>query len=82
MDRVLEWLSDRSLLTFSLDGQIVIMHRLVAQVIRDGLARRQRWAAVCRATAFVLEAYAVALARVAGSSGRQGYPQAGDGAAG
>jgi hypothetical protein len=63
VDRVLEFLSDRSLLTFSLDGQIVIMHRLVAQVIRDGQARRQRWAAVCRATAYVLEAYAVALAR-------------------
>ena len=42
VDRVLEWLSDRSLLTFSLDGQTVIMHRLVAQVVRDGLARRGR----------------------------------------
>ena len=41
VDRVLEWLSDRSLLTFSLDGQTVIMHRLVAQVVRDGLARRR-----------------------------------------
>ena len=40
VDQVLEWLSDRSLLTFSLDGQTVMMHRLVAQVIRDGLARR------------------------------------------
>jgi len=63
VDRVLEWLSDRSLMTFSPDGQIVIMHRLVAQLIRDELARRHRCAAVCRATAFVLEAYAVALAR-------------------
>ena len=27
VDRALEWLSDRSLLTFSLDGQTVIMHR-------------------------------------------------------
>ena len=42
VDRVLEWLGDRSLLTFSLDGQTVIMHRLVARVIRDGLARRRR----------------------------------------
>ena len=40
VDRVLEWLSGRSLLTFSLDGQTVIMHRLVARVIRNGLARR------------------------------------------
>ena len=62
VDRVLEWLSDRSLLTSSLDGQIVIMHRLVAQVIRGGLVRRQRWAAACRAGASVLEGYSVALA--------------------
>ena len=41
VDQVLEWLSDRSLLTFSLDGQTVMMHRLVAQVIRDGLVRRR-----------------------------------------
>ena len=41
VDRVLEWLSGRSLLTFSLDGQTVILHRLVAQVIRDELDRRQ-----------------------------------------
>ena len=33
VDRVLQWLSDRSLLTFSLDGQTVMMHRLVAQVV-------------------------------------------------
>jgi RNA polymerase sigma factor (sigma-70 family) len=63
VDRVLEWLSDRSLLTSSLDGQTIIMPRLVTQVIRDGLARRQRWVAVCKASAFGLEAYAVALAR-------------------
>ena len=47
VDRVLEWLSDRSLLTFSLDGQTVILHRLVARVVRDGLDRRQRLTAVC-----------------------------------
>ena len=37
MDRVLEWLSGRSLLTFSLDGQTVTLHPLVARVIRDEL---------------------------------------------
>ena len=47
MDRALDWLGDRSLLTFSLDGQTVILHRLVARVIRDGLARRQRLTAAC-----------------------------------
>ena len=75
VDRVLEWLSDRSLLTFSLDGQTVMMHRLVAQVVRDGLVRRRRLGAVCWVAASVLEAYAIA---VAGSQDRptvRGIPQ-------
>ena len=75
VDRVLEWLSDRSLLTFSLDGQTVMMHRLVAQVVRDGLARRRRLGAVCWVAASVLEAHAIA---VAGSQDRpavRGIPQ-------
>ena len=63
VDQVLEWLADRSLLTFSLDGQTVMMHRLVAQVIRDGLARRRRLGAVCWVAASVLEAHAIAVAR-------------------
>ena len=67
VDRVLAWLGDRSLLTFSLDGQTVIMHRLVAQVVRDGLARRRRLGAVCWVAASVLEAHAIA---VAGSQDR------------
>ena len=62
VDQALEWLADRSLLTFSLDGQTVMMHRLVAQVIRDGLARRGRLAAVCWVAASVLEAHAIAVA--------------------
>ena len=33
-------LAERSLLTFSLDGRTVIAHRLVTQVVREGLARR------------------------------------------
>jgi RNA polymerase sigma factor (sigma-70 family) len=67
VDQVLEWLSDRSLLTFSLDGQTVMMHRLVAQVVRDGLARQRRLGAVCWIAASVLEAHAIA---VAGSQNR------------
>jgi RNA polymerase sigma factor (sigma-70 family) len=62
VDQVLEWLGDQSLLTFSLDGQTVMMHRLVAQVIRDGLARRGRLGAVCWVAASVLEAHAIAVA--------------------
>ena len=67
VDRVLEWLGDRSLLTFSLDGQTVMVHRLVAQVVRDGLVRRRRLGAVCWVAASVLEAHAIA---VAGSQDR------------
>ena len=61
VDRVLKWLSDRSLLTFSLDGQTIILHRLVAGVIRNELDRRQRVTAVCEAAAFVLDVYSRAL---------------------
>jgi RNA polymerase sigma factor (sigma-70 family) len=75
VDRALEWLSDRSLLMFSPDGQTVMMHRLVAQVVRDGLVRRRRLGAVCWVAASVLEAHAIA---VAGSRDRpavRGIPQ-------
>ena len=58
VDRALAQLAERSLLTFSLDGRTVIAHRLVTQVVRDGLARRKWLAAVCRAAASVLEGYA------------------------
>jgi RNA polymerase sigma factor (sigma-70 family) len=61
VDRVLEWLGGRSLLTFSLDGQTVVMNRLVARVIRNGLARRGRLAAAYEAAAFVLDVYSRAL---------------------
>ena len=63
VDQVLEWLSGRSLLTFSLDGQTVMMHRLVAQVVRHGLVRRRRLGAVCWVAASVLEAHAIAVAK-------------------
>jgi len=61
VDRVLEWLSGRSLLTFSLDGQTVAMHRLVARVIRNGLARSGRLTTAYEAAAFVLDVYSRAL---------------------
>ena len=63
VDRALEWLNHRSLLSFSLDGQTVIMHRLVARVVRDWLARRERLTAVGRIAASVLEARAITLGR-------------------
>jgi len=61
VDGALARLAERSLLTFSLDGQAVIVHRLVLRVVRDGLARQGRLAAVCRAAASVLDTRARAL---------------------
>jgi tetratricopeptide (TPR) repeat protein len=68
VDRALEQLTHHSLLTSSLDGQTIMAHALVMQVVRDGLARRKRTATVCRAAAVALEARARA---VAGSKDRQ-----------
>ncbi len=62
VDRALAQLAERSLLTFSLDGQTIIVHRLVTQVVRDGVVRRERLTAVCRGAASALEARARALA--------------------
>ena len=62
VDRTLAQLAERSLLTFSLDGQTIIAHRLVTRVVRDGLARQKWLTAVCRAAASVLEAHSRALA--------------------
>jgi tetratricopeptide (TPR) repeat protein len=62
VDQALDQLAAWSLLTFSLDGQTIMAHRLVSQVIRDGLTLRDRLATVCRGTAAVLEARAQALA--------------------
>jgi RNA polymerase sigma factor (sigma-70 family) len=47
----------------------------VAQVVRDGLARRQRLATVCRAAASVLEACAMALARSQDRAAIRSIPQ-------
>jgi RNA polymerase sigma factor (sigma-70 family) len=62
VDRMLEWLSDRSVLTFSMDGQTVSVHRLVARVIRNELARSEMLTAVCTAAASALDEYSRALA--------------------
>jgi len=75
VDRVLEWLGNRSLLTFSLDGQTVIMQRLVARVIRHELDRRQTLTAVCEAAAFVLDVYSRALVGSPDRRAVRGIPQ-------
>lgn len=62
VDRALGQLAERSLLSFSLDGQVVIVHRLVQRVIREQLARQERLVAVCQAAASVLDTRAKALA--------------------
>jgi len=61
VDQALDRMVDRSLLTISLDGQTVIAHRLVARVVREFLARRERLTAAYRAAASVLLARADAL---------------------
>jgi RNA polymerase sigma factor (sigma-70 family) len=75
VDRALEWLSRRSLLTSSLDGQTITMHRLVAQVVRNGLARRQRLATMGRVAAAALEEHAIALARSGDRRAVRAIPQ-------
>ncbi len=61
VDKALAQLAERSLLTFSLDGQAVTAHRLVMRVIREGLARKGQFSAVCRAAASMLDTRAEAL---------------------
>jgi tetratricopeptide (TPR) repeat protein len=59
----LERLADMSLLSFSLDGQTVTSHRLVADVVRERAARRGTLTAAGRAAAAsVLEVHAGAFA--------------------
>jgi len=62
VDAALDKLASMSLLTISLDGQIVIADALVARVVRDRLSRRQL-ADVCRRAASLLEALARSLSR-------------------
>ena len=61
-DRALVRLADWSLLSFGLDGQTVIVHHLVIQLVRDRLSRQGRLAEVYRTAASVLRARALALA--------------------
>jgi hypothetical protein len=56
VDQALERLNEWSLLGFSLDGQAVVVHRLVASVVRHELARQGR----LRAAAAALESSAQA----------------------
>jgi tetratricopeptide (TPR) repeat protein len=62
VDQALAQLAEHALLTPSIDGRTVIMHPLVAQVVRAGLARTERLTAVCRAVASVLHTRADAVA--------------------
>ena len=59
VDLALERLADASLLNFSLDDRTVTVHRLVAEVIRERLARRGGLTEACRgAAASMLEVHA------------------------
>src|SRR6185312_15871863 len=60
VDQALERLNERSLLSLSLDGQAVSLHRLAARVIRAGLARQGRLVTACRAAAAALDGAATA----------------------
>ena len=61
VDDALGRLAESSLLTFGLDGQTVMAHRLVLRVIRDQLAKQARLATVCQVAVLVLAARARAL---------------------
>ncbi len=63
VDEALERLNERSLLGFSLGGQAISVHCLVARVVRGRLARRGRLATVFRAAASTLRESAEALAK-------------------
>jgi tetratricopeptide (TPR) repeat protein len=63
VDQALERLNERSLLGFSLDGQVVSVHRLAARVIRAGLARQGRLGPACRVAASAVEGSVAALAK-------------------
>lgn len=63
LDRALDRLVDRSLLMLSLDGRMVIPHRLTMRVVREALARQGRLTVTYRATAAMLLEYADALMR-------------------
>ena len=60
MDRTLARLAGASLLTFSLDGSSVSVHRLVMRVIRENLTASNSLLPVCQAAAQLLEGLAYA----------------------
>jgi tetratricopeptide (TPR) repeat protein len=62
VDRALEQLAGFSLLSLSLDGQTIVVHRLVSQIVREGMARGERLTVLFRRAASLLEARAHALA--------------------
>jgi hypothetical protein len=62
VDQALERLNERSLLGFSLHGQAVVVHRLVASVVRSELARQGRLRAAAAALESSAEAPAAGLA--------------------
>jgi tetratricopeptide (TPR) repeat protein len=62
VDQTLAQLAEQAVLSLSIDGQAVFMHRLMARVIRDELTQRSQLGAVCQATASALETYAKTLA--------------------
>jgi hypothetical protein len=62
VDQALNRLNRQSLLGFSLDGQAVSLHCLVAQVVRGSLAQRGHLATACQAAVSVLEMSAEAIA--------------------
>jgi Tetratricopeptide repeat len=57
-DEVLGRLAGASLLTFTVDGSAVTVHRLVSRVIRERLAAAGELAAACQAAAGLLDAQA------------------------
>ena len=63
VDHALERLREQSLLGFSLDGQVVSVHGLVARVVREEAAQRGRLAAAFRAAAAALGPAAEALVK-------------------
>jgi len=63
VDQALERLNEWSLLSLSLDGQVVTMHGLVARLVRAWLSRRGRLAAAGLAAAAALAGAAESLAK-------------------
>jgi hypothetical protein len=63
VDRALARLAGASLLTFSVDGSAVTVHRLVMRVIREQAAARNELAGICAAAVGLLEQLAGSLER-------------------